>query len=265
MKNIYMAGGAWGMIYQLGAITKLRDTIKQNNTTLYGCSAGALSWVLMLLYTDESAIEFYRTFEKNVHDGIMSDPFSYTNYNLTVQHFKIFDIINKDHPSAYLVINGRLNAGITTERGFEWCSTFTSNADMFNKLLCSFHVPFLCSYNAMLGKTICMDGGFGIVHAKELPDDCFVITPREYRPSPPTNHKYINGNIPILFCITPPPDILAMYYYNKGAEDMIKYLNTGETATSLISYVETNIPIQVWWILRYLQPVDTENSVSIFE
>jgi hypothetical protein len=112
---------------------------------------------------------------------------------------------------------------------------------------------------------MCVDGGFGIDHAKELPEDCFVICPKEYQPYSPTNHKYINGDIPVLFCITPPPDILVMYYYNKGAEDVTKYLRTGESATSSISYKdESHIPIKVWWILRFLQPVDTQNIVSVF-
>ncbi len=261
-----MTGGAWGMIYQLGTITRLRDTITTHNSTLYGCSAGALCWVLMLLYTDEYAIEVYRTFEKNVHDGIMTDPFSLANYNLTVQHFKIFDIINRDYPNAYLEIHGKVNVGITTKHGFEWCNSFTSNADMFNKLLCSFHVPILCSYNAKMGDLMCLDGGFGIVHARDLPVDCFVICPREYRPSPPTNHYYLNGNIPVLFCITAPPDALVMYYYNKGAQDVVQYFNTGKTATSsALAKDESHLPVQFWWILRLLQPVDTQNVISRFE
>ena len=259
MKNIYLTAGAWGMIYQLGAISRLRDTITKNNTTLYGCSAGALSWIMFLLYDDARILELYRSFVSNAHEIIQQNPLSYDSYNLTVHHFKMFEIINKEFPDAYLKINGKVNVGITTENKFEWHNTFKSNKDMFNVLLCSFHVPFLCSYNAKIGDIKCIDGGYGIDYVTNLPSDCFVICPKDYK-SPHQNHVYINGNIPILFCIVPPVDMIIMYYYNKGIQDVIKYSKTGKSASSSIfAYDEFDLPINVWWILRTIQPDDTKN------
>ena len=175
MKNLYMTGGAWGTIYQLGAITQLRKIIKKNDTKLYGCSAGALSLVMMLLYDDTYILEFYKSIMRNTRDIVSKKPFVYDSYNLTNYNFNTFDILHREHPDAYLKLNKKINIGITTENGFQWRNTFTSNKDLFNTLLCSYHVPILCSYNACVDDKKCIDGGFGINVDKDLPDDCFVV------------------------------------------------------------------------------------------
>jgi hypothetical protein len=265
MKNLYLTGGAWGMIYQLGAITQLRGTIEREHPTLYGCSAGALSLVMMMLYDDVHTLELYKKFMRDVHDSISVNPFVHDNYNFTISHFKILDVINKEHPMAYVKLSNKLNIGITTERGFEWRSTFSSNMDLFNILLCSFHVPMLCSYDARIGDVKCIDGGYGINVERDLPDDCFVICPREYQPGK-TNHKYLNGSIPTLFCITPPIDFVVLYYYTKGAQDIITYNKTGTTSTTMmIQLDEGDFATAMWWILRRLQTPDTKYIISRFE
>ena len=265
MKNLYMTGGAWGIIYQLGAITQLREIIKKNDTKLYGCSAGALSLVMMLLYDDAYILELYKSFMREAHDTVLVKTFVYDSYNLTNYHFKVFDILHLEHPDTYLKLNDKLNIGITTENGFQWRNTFTSNKDLFNVLLCSFHVPILCSYNACVDDKKCIDGGFGINVDKDLPDDCFVVCPKEHNPEK-TSHKYINGNIPLLFCITPPIDIITTYFYNKGIHDIIQYNKTGETSTSkLFNIDECNCPISLWWLYRRLQSIDTKNDISRYD
>ena len=256
MKNLYMTGGAWGMIYQLGAITQLRKIIKKNDTKLYGCSVGALSLVMMLLDNDIKILETYKSIMRDANDY---------NYSITQSNFNTFDIIHREHPDAYLKLNNKINIGITTENGFQWRNTFTSNKDLFNTLLCSYHVPILCSYNACVDDKKCIDGGFGINVDKDLPDDCFVVCPKEYNPGK-TNHKYINGNIPILFCITPPIDSLVTYFYNKGIQDIIQYKKKGVTSTSNIFNIdECSFPISWWWISRQLQPIDTKNDISRYD
>jgi hypothetical protein len=260
-----MTGGAWGMVYQLGAITQLRYTIERDKPTLYGCSGGALGLVTMLLYDDNRMLELYKKFVKDVHDSIAVNPLVYDNYNFTISHFKILDVINKEHPTAYLKLSNKLNIGITTEKGFEWRSTFSSNIDLLNILLCSLHVPLLASYDARVGDLKCIDGGYGINVERDLPDDCFVVCPREYQPRK-TNHKYLNGSVPTLFCISPPIDIIIMYYYNKGKQDMITYNTTGKTSTSTgFQLDEGEFATTMWWILRRLQPPDTKYVLSRFD
>jgi hypothetical protein len=255
-KNIYLTGGAYGMIYQLGALSRLRQEIKNNNSILYGCSAGALSCVLFLLYNDAFILDLYKSIAINVFNTLLFNP---SEVNLTIQHFKTFEIIKRDHPTAYEKLNKKINIGVTTKDGFKWYNTFTSNNDLFNKLLCSFHVPFLCTYNAQLDGIKCIDGGFGIDVNKDLPKDCFVVCPKFHDPKQ-TKHSYMNGNIPILFCATPMPPILIDFYYNKGINDMITYKNTYKShITPQNTKDENNIPIYLWWFLREFQPDDTKN------
>ena len=123
----------------------------------------------------------------------------------------------------------------------------------------------LCSYNARVGDLKCIDGGYGINVERDLPEDCFVICPREYQ-SGKTNHKYLNGSIPTLFCITPPIDIIVTYYYNKGAQDIAEYDATGKTSTSVgIQLDENDTATKMWWILRRLQPTDTRYVISRYD
>lgn len=234
----------------------MREEIKNINTTLYGCSAGALSIVMFLLYDDKFTLDLYKSITTNAFNSIL---FTITELNLTKQHLKTFEIINRDHPDAYKKITNKINIGVTTQDGFKWYNTFTSNKDLFNKLLCSFHVPFLCSYNAQLDGNKCIDGGFGIDVDKDLPEDCFVICPKSYEPKQ-TKHSYLNGNIPILFCATPMPSILIDYYYNKGKNDVVEYRKTYKThITPPYTHDEASLSTHIWWLLRELQPEDTTN------
>lgn len=255
-RNIYLTGGAYGMIYQLGALSKLREEINNSNTILYGCSAGALSIVMFLLYNDKFTLDLYNSITTNAFNTLL---FNINEINLTIQHLKTFDVINRDHPDAYKKLSNMINIGVTTKDGFKWYNTFESNNDLFSILLASFHIPFLCSYNAKIDGNKCIDGGFGIDVDKDLPEDCFVICPKIYKSKQP-KHSYLNGNIPVLFCAMPMPSMLIDYYYNKGQNDAIVYKQTYETHISP-QYIldELSLPINIWWLLRESQPDDTKN------
>ena len=257
--NIYLTGGSYGMIYQLGALSKLREEIKNNNSILYGCSAGALSCVMFVLYSDVFTLDLYKSITTNAFNALLFNP---SEVNFTIQHFKTFETIKRDHPTAYEKLNKKINIGVTTKNGFKWYNTFTSNEDLFNKLLCSFHVPFLCSYNAQLDGIKCIDGGFGIDVNKDLPENCLVICPKYHNPKQ-TKHNYINGNIPVLFCATPMPPMLIDYYYNKGIRSIVTYKTTYKSdITPQYIRDENDIPTYAWWLLRELQQDDTENVLS---
>jgi hypothetical protein len=255
-ENIYLTGGAYGMIYQLGALTQLRSEIESNNSNLYGCSAGALIIVMARLYSDKELLDLYK---KILADGLNT---ALLDLNLTVHHMKIFDKLNRDHPDAYLKLDKSINIGVATQTGFRWYNTFTSNKELFHILLCSFHVPFLCSYNAEIDNVNCIDGGLGINVEVDLPDNCFVICPKIYLKKN-TNHSYINGEIPILICVFPPLPPIADYYYNKGINDMIEYKASNKShSIKLYAIDEEHIPPTVWFFLRSLQPRDTKNVLS---
>lgn len=175
---------------------------------------------------------------------------------------KVFDKVNRDYPNAYLTMNAKLHIGVTTMTGFRWYNKFTSNKELFHILLCSFHVPFLCSYNAKIDDMNCIDGGFGINVDVDLPDDCFIICPKVYT-TKLKNYAYINGEMPILFCVFPPMPAIIDYYYNKGKNDMIAYkVSKKSHCLRLYSIDEEHIPINLWFLLRALQPEDTKNVLS---
>lgn len=263
MKNIYMTGGSWGIIYQLGAVTQLRELVTTTNPNLYGCSAGAVCWVLLLLYSDERILEIYHMLVSNVHTAVRKSPLSYETYNTTIQLMKLYELIDHDHPEAYKIINKRVNMGITTQNGFVWHNTFNSNRELFNTLFCSGHVPILASYNARLNGIRCIDGAIGIVNELDVPDDCLVICPYEYR-TRKKSQVFLNGNLPMIITAVPPPDALITYYYTMGARDMHAFLSTGKTSDPpAINTKPVYLYDPIWWILRYLQPDDTVNILRM--
>lgn len=251
MKYIYLTGGAFGMIYQMGALSAAKSAAK-NKYIFYGCSAGALTAVMTLLgYSDKEMLQIYHDISDRALDKIKTHPFSYNTYNLTPHHFEVFDKVHKDHPDAYKKLTRKMYIGVTLETGFKWFRKFRSNKELFNILLCSFHVPFLCSYNATINGVKCIDGGFGFNAEKHLPSDTLIICPKY------TESKYVlNGEMPLKACATPSSLQDRMEYYNKGYDDMNQYLKRG-TFTKKNKIDESIVPESVWWLLRKFQLDDT--------
>jgi hypothetical protein len=259
MKKIYLTGGAFGMIYQMGALSAAKDKSKY---IFYGCSAGALTAVMILLgYTDDAMLKIYDDISNKALEKISKEPYNYDTYNLTPKHFEVFALINKDCPDAYRILTKKkLHVGVTMETGFRWFKRFRSNEELFNILLCSFHVPILCSYNAVIDGVQCLDGGFGCDIDIHLPRNTVVICPKHTESN---RFDVLNGEMPVKFCATPPPPKERMYYYNQGSKDMISYIKNGKCSqTTTTNIDETIIPNNVWWFFRRLQPDDTINALS---
>ena len=177
--NIYLSGGAFGMIYQMGAMKYLRNRFDLSKVMVYGCSAGALTRVVTLLFEPAEALTFYKDITRQSREQMRGNAFNLESYSLTPSHFKTFAIINQRYPNAYKILSGKINIGVTHSDGdFRWYNKFKSNKQLFNILLCSFHVPILCSYNARIRGEICLDGSFGVVHDKHIPKDTLIICPK---------------------------------------------------------------------------------------
>lgn len=260
---IYLTGGAFGMIYQMGALSAAKSAAKDTNEYIfYGCSAGALTAAMTLLgYSDEAFLQIYNDISNRALEKISKEPYKYDAYNLTPYHIEVFEQINKDYPDAYRILTRKkLHIGVTLETGFRWFKRFRSNEELFNILLCSFHVPFLCSYNAMINGVKCIDGGFGCDIDKHLPPDTLVICPRH---AESVRFDVLNGEMPVKFCATPPPPKERMFYYNQGIDAMNQYVKTGKSSKSTtVKMDESFIPNAVWWFLRRLQPEDKINVLS---
>jgi hypothetical protein len=258
VKNIYLTGGAFGMIYQMGAMRVIKDYSKY---TFYGCSAGALAAAMILIgYTSEEMLKIYDDISNRALDKMKREPYNYETYNLTNHHFEVLDMINKDYPDAYITLTRKeLHIGVTLDSGFRWYKRFSSNAELFNILLCSFHVPFLCSYNASIGSSKCIDGGFGMIIDNHLPPHTLVISPKNA-----TSMRFdtLNGEMPVKICATPPPMKERMYYYTQGFKDMRRYVKHRKSSQCRNVTDENSVPNSVWWFLRILQPNDTSNVLS---
>jgi hypothetical protein len=241
--KLYLTGGAFGMIYQMGVLRRLRriHTIKK----IYGNSAGALLGLMLLLgYTDEELRSVYDDIADRAIERILGNPFNFDSYCLTGHHFYVLDAIHKRFPDAYRQIGNRLFIGVTPKSGFRWINKFKSNAHLFNTLLCSFQVPILCSYDAKIDGELCVDGGFGFDH-RHLPKNVVTVCPTY-----DCRAEY-NGHMPLYWCALPPPMHIRDYYYN--------LVNT----IGGISYIDENVvPEFVWHKLREHQFVDKQYNVD---
>ena len=119
----------------------------------------------------------FDTCAKQANMNIQKKPYDISSYQLTQYHFQVLKYINDKYPNAYKLCSQRFYVGVTNiKSGFEWKSNFKSNLDLFNTLLCSFNVPYLCNYEAKIDNEICIDGGFGFDVTKKLPKDTLKIS-----------------------------------------------------------------------------------------
>lgn len=220
--NVYLGGGAFGCIYYIG-VTRALYEANIRDLTIYGNSAGALVAVFYIIgMPAEEMADVFSNIVTIATKEIMANPVQITSYQLTQHHLAVFDVIHKRAPDAYKICSGRLNVGVTTaDNGFQWKNTFTSQADFFNTLLCSFNVPYLCNYNAKMNDIGCIDGGFGFVSSRDLPEDILKITLSGI------NRDGMSANIPIIHRMFPPPKLYWETYLKNGYEDMKLRIESG--------------------------------------
>jgi hypothetical protein len=252
IKNVYLTGGAFGMIYHVGVMKILRK-YDMTNIKLYGCSAGALTCAMVLLgYTDEQLLAVYNDISYRSFYATTTRPFDYESYNFTPLCLSALNKIKTDYPDAHKILNKKLYIGVTTEQGFKWYNEFKTIEELFNILLCSFNVPGLCSYDAIIDNMKCIDGGFGCDIDKHLPTKTLIVCPKIILNK---NQPVLNGEIPVKYCIRPQPPNEIKHYYNKGANDMRNYIKYGTVSnqSNCIVSDESLVPISLWWFLRNLQ------------
>ena len=204
---------------------------------IYGNSAGALASVLFICgYTSDESKALFKKFVR-LQTGI----------DLTKVHIDSLKGILAEHPNIYK--NTNLYVGVTTSNGFIWKNTFESQAEFVNTLLCSYHIPFLCSYDAKYEKQYAIDGGLGISLLKDLPKDTLTIAANN-------SSCMIDGGYPTMLMIVKPPEIVADFYFHKGEYDIQNYFTKGIQAKNVfVMPTETSIPVELWFMLRLIHPV----------
>lgn len=215
IKRIFLGGGAFGCIYHIGVIKALYK-YKLNNIIIYGNSAGALLGLVYILKLPIKEIHnLFDTCAKQANMNIQKKPYDISSYQLTQYHFQVLKYINDKYPNAYKLCSQRFYVGVTNiKSGFEWKSNFKSNLELFNTLLCSFNVPYLCNYEAKIDNELCIDGGFGFNVTKNLPKDTISVSLYDL-----SNYD-LNANIPLLHRLKPPDPKLCKQYVKNGYKDM---------------------------------------------
>jgi hypothetical protein len=212
-KRIYFCGGAFGSAYYIGALKAIYEQ-KLHYKSVYGNSAGALFGMLCILRMPTDDIS--RMFQDIIHnttEKICNRPFCLDSYQLTEPNLRLLRILDQMYPNAYALCNRRLHIGITKESsGFVWKSRFSSNDDLFNALLCSYNIPFVCNYDARVDGERCVDGCIGFDIRRHLPDNTLTIGANN-------PHCMLNGNISLLRCLLPPTQSSYNEYVERGYRD----------------------------------------------
>ena len=257
IKKIYFPGSSYTCIFQLGAVSYIREHYDINKISFYGCSAGALVSLIIFLFDIDELMQMYKDIVGNVEKTIDAAPFNIKSYNITKCHFKVFEKINMRFPEAYKIVSGKINVGVTTPLGFRWYSKFRSNAHMFNILLGSFHIPLLCSYTPNLNGYPCIDGGVGVDFERDVPKDAIVICSIGN-----DSCAHISGSMSRLNIFKPLTSEEIEKYYKKGYKKTKKYLNDDTIDDRVLGFKFPAYVKPLFFVLRLLQPKDTEYTLD---
>jgi len=265
--KIYFDGAAWGMMYYAYMYDVIREFQKPLDTlpgpaprhivvnpAHYGTSSGALYIVMMACgFSTDEFVEWYDRYavlaiEKLVRmeDGV----------GLTQYHIQVLKEIIERTPDAYeRVMRFKTHIGITTERtGFQWISSFESNADLINVCLCSFHIPGLCTYDARYKGELAVDGGIGYdIHRffPETPDTTLTITTvtntgYDVRAGPGSLQKFVVS-----------PRIVRNHWMMEGRVALRSHLQGISQPKRDIpnNSVFLSVSPEFWWVVRRFQSI----------
>lgn len=269
INRIYLSGGAFGVIYQMGALNKLSKYYKKYNITkkplIYGDSVGALIGLLFILGMKTSRqMDIYHYVYELANKRIKDNPFTISSYYLTEYPLKILKLINEEYPDAYRVVSDKIFIGVvllhkdgTCEK--KWYSQFKTQKELFNILLCSFNIPFLSTYDAKIvdnGNTmLAMDG---CLRNEKMPEGILRIING--------NHEgELVGNISLYESLVPPTKEGITHYYEKGKQDMKKKILNDENTKSESSnyFASSSLPLfMLSFIRRNTQNINTKHNLD---
>ena len=299
INRVHFGGGSWMTVSYLGAFREIEkerkrpDSLFADSIEWSATSAGA--WTLMFHMLGISTEKQIATTDKyaQVATQMLRDTGS---ISLTEVHIQWLKEINDAYPEAYKVMNeNKCSIYVATQtQGIIRRSNFTSNLDLFNTMLCSSHIPYLCTYDAAIPSAIslavgseavphtnnntlsgqggseahspCIDGGIGFDVKRDLGGDdtnTLFISCR----NPQAN---IDLQCPIFWMVFPPPDMVRNYYFRRGRDATADYFRdrrvgkawsrVGETDDSWITQWfdtpdENKISTDVWWFVREHQTI----------
>lgn len=233
-KSIYLGGSSWGSAFYIGVFKSLREKYGKNigkKIEVYGDSAGSLLALCFLL--NLSIDEMTRIYENLANSAIKNGVIG----KMTKYHHTSLDEILKNKDD-YKKVNGRLHVGVTfNDKKVKRFSYWNSNEELRHTLLCSFHIPIYCTYNAKMYGTRVLDGCFG-ANIHDFPKSVITIgMQKEYD---------ISSNLSTKECISPLKKEKMKIVIKDGYEKMNAYDSDRYNKTTLL------FPFYIWKILNVL-------------
>jgi hypothetical protein len=207
-KIFFGSGGFYALYNHLGSIKELHKEYNKTNSKLsrnivyYGISAGAIASILCYLLL-ENLIIIDKLNDLMEHVNITS--FNLTSIGIAVLD-RLFDICPDD---LHKRISNIIHIGVTTKNGYNHISQFTSNADLYNAVVCSSTVAGLSNYDSIINGDVCIDGVYSFKY-EYIPVDAIIIDMRIF-------------SVPIT--ITIPPLIIQSMLVEMGKNTVIQYVN----------------------------------------
>jgi hypothetical protein len=245
ISRVHFGGGSWMVVTYGAALTEIEkerrrpDSVFAETIEWSGTSAGA--WTLMFYMLGIPVEEQMATTDKyaQVATQMLRETGSISLTEVPIRWLKE---INDEYPEAYKVMNeNRCSIYVATKsQGVIRRSNFTSNLDLFNTMLCSAHIPYLCTYESVTPLTThtisleggerpdaeggmrpdaCIDGGIGFDVERDLGGDemnTLFIACRDPRAN-------INFQCPTFWMVFPPPALVRNYYFRRGMDMMAAY------------------------------------------
>ena len=226
--KILLQGGAWTILGELGAIRAIHDdrlradSVISKDAKLYGYSAGALTLLAYVCgLSGEEMLAMYDDLA-DVQQTVLWERWSLSP---TMVHLRSFKMLFERCPDAFQKMNEHnCRVGVTTKNGFAFYKDFTSNRQLAEIMVASYHIPLFCTYEAKLEGSACMDGGVLFDKSRFIgdnADECLVLS---NVPGITSFSSHVTIDIPKLFIAVPVPGPFQRYYFDRGYRLTKRYL-----------------------------------------
>lgn len=204
-------GGFYAFYNHLGAIKELHkeynktDSRISRNIVYYGVSAGAIASILCYL-----VLQHLITLDK-LHELLnFTNVFGIFDMNPTMIGISMLDrLFECCPPDLHKRISDVIHIGVTTKNGYKQISSFASNADLYNVIVCSCTIAGVSNYDSQIDGETCIDGAYSFKY-RYIPADTLIV-----------NLKVFSAPL----SLTMPPFILQGLLIEMGKQNITDYMD----------------------------------------